>query len=391
MRKTPTRRATITVCYTWSSSQDEAEDKESEKNISNGGDYLVSEVSEVSESFTLIKPFQTGRLAPVVESANEDTDIEADDELKEYSEVRMEDPQPPPHTEVKPKPRRTRKSTVIGKETVIAPVSSAPKAHVGSCCSTNCAHTYTNARERRRRAISTIISPFRSDSQVSLINNNSLATKQVNSTSEDTESPEDTSEQVTKQRVRKKSRFAVKGQSEEKKAIEGTYKLVGSINYEEYLALLGTGPCSQDMVMRADMVLTIEQEADKQWRICNETLIKAKSVRGYRTNNRKWTENKFMASEPKPELLDDWDQRLIVTTLEVSPEGTRLTLNQIAEKDQWHRQDSTVVLEVDSEEGKDVLVMTCMAGTVVAWRKFQRQIASGRGAASAGRKISSPF
>ena len=35
------------------------------------------------------------------------------------------------------------------------------------------------------------------------------------------------------------------------------------------------------------------QELDKQWRICTETLIRGKSVRGYRTNNRKWTENKF--------------------------------------------------------------------------------------------------
>ena len=50
------------------------------------------------------------------------------------------------------------------------------------------------------------------------------------------------------------------------------------------------------MVMRADMVMVIAQEPDKQWRIANETLIKAKSVRGYRTNNRKWTENKFKVS-----------------------------------------------------------------------------------------------
>ena len=35
------------------------------------------------------------------------------------------------------------------------------------------------------------------------------------------------------------------------------------------------------------------KEPDKQWRISTETLIRAKSVKGYRTNNRKWTENKF--------------------------------------------------------------------------------------------------
>ena len=36
------------------------------------------------------------------------------------------------------------------------------------------------------------------------------------------------------------------------------------------------------MVMRADMVMVVHQEEDRQWRIVNETLIKAKSVRGYR-------------------------------------------------------------------------------------------------------------
>ena len=40
------------------------------------------------------------------------------------------------------------------------------------------------------------------------------------------------------------------------------------------------------------------------------------------------------AKEAKPELLDDWDQRLVITTLEVNQEGSRLELNQIAEKDQ---------------------------------------------------------
>merc|ERR1712025_238124 len=98
-------------------------------------------------------------------------------------------------------------------------------------------------------------------------------------------------------------------------------------------------------------------------------------------------ENKFKVGEPKPELLDDWDQRLVVTTLEVDPAGRRLTLSQVAEKDQWYKQDSTVVLEVDTDEGKDVLVMTCMAGAVIGWRKFQRHV--GRGGAVGNRKISS--
>lgn len=136
-------------------------------------------------------------------------------------------------------------------------------------------------------------------------------------------------------------------------------------NYEEFLAAIGTGPCSQDMVMRAAVTLTIEQvamvtgasrmthgqEMDKQWRISSETVIKAKSVRGYRTANRKWTENKFkvreawdtryrchQAGEGKPELVDDWDQRLVVTTL-TAPENGRLVLQQVAEKDQVGKAD----------------------------------------------------
>ena len=57
-------------------------------------------------------------------------------------------------------------------------------------------------------------------------------------------------------------------------------------------------------------------------------------VKHFRTNNRKLTENKFKAKEAKPELLDDWDQRLVITTLENNDQGSRITLNQVAEKDQ---------------------------------------------------------
>ena len=126
-------------------------------------------------------------------------------------------------------------------------------------------------------------------------------------------------------------------------------------------------------------------------------------VKHFRTNNRKWTENKFKAKEAKPELLDDWDQRLVITTLENNDQGSRITLNQVAEKDQvsilsfsnilsnsfqWHCKDSTVVYEVDPED-KDILIMTCMTEDVMAWRKFQRVVASSGG--TPNRKISAPF
>ena len=180
------------------------------------------------------------------------------------------------------------------------------------------------------------------------------------------------------------------------------------------------------------MVMTIRQEEDKQWRIVNETLIKAKSVRGYRwvslslsdnpiclcltltcrTNNRKWTENKFKCGSARPELVDDWDQRLVVTTLAVNEEGTRLSLDQLAETDQVQTEaslslpsflpsflvcinflfqlfckDSTLLLEVEPED-RDTLIMTCMTKDTIAWRKYQRQVNLGH---KPNRKISAPF
>ena len=48
--------------------------------------------------------------------------------------------------------------------------------------------------------------------------------------------------------------------------------------------------------MLFDCIYKLIQEPDKQWRISTESLIRAKSVRGYRSSNRKWTENKFKVS-----------------------------------------------------------------------------------------------
>ena len=77
-----------------------------------------------------------------------------------------------------------------------------------------------------------------------------------------------------------------------------------------------------------------DQEVDKHWRIISETSIKAKSVRGYSTYNRKLTSNKWMAGNSKPELVEDWDQRLLLTTLTRLSQGNVLQLTQIAQKDQ---------------------------------------------------------
>ncbi|XP_023333346.1 uncharacterized protein LOC111705120 [Eurytemora carolleeae] len=114
--------------------------------------------------------------------------------------------------------------------------------------------------------------------------------------------------------------------------IEGNYKLLDSQNYQEYLKEIGTGPLSTLMVMRANVRIAIAQELDKRWKISVETSIKAKSVNGYSTFSTKVTENKFKVGEPTPELVEDWDQRFIVSTL--SREEGRLQLEQVAEKDQ---------------------------------------------------------
>jgi len=341
-------------------------------------------VSEISESFTIVQTGEERKLVSVVTGVGsaikgeEDTDVEEDDEFDEYSEVTFEQPKPVV-ADV-----RVRKNTVYGH---MAP-NMAPNAQKltnqnkntekhnhgssgGGLC--HCAETYRNAREKRRRAVSTVV--------------NMHQNKSVQSTSDDTSLSSESGDELGKLgRVRKKSRFlAVK--EVEKALVEGIWKLEANRNYEEYLAAIGTGPCSQDMVMRADVKLTIEQEADKQWRISTETVIKAKSIRGYRTSNRKWTENKFKVGEGKPELLDDWDQRLVVTTLALEEDGSRLCLHQVAEKDQMHCKDTMVELDVDPED-PEVLIMTCLAGEVKAWRRFLKQKPP---KSFANRKISAPF
>ena len=43
---------------------------------------------------------------------------------------------------------------------------------------------------------------------------------------------------------------------------------------------------------------------------------------------------KYLIGEAKPELVEDWDQRLLVTTLERHEDGQAIELEQKAEKDQ---------------------------------------------------------
>ena len=129
---------------------------------------------------------------------NDDTDIELDDEFNEESLLTFERPA-----------ERRRKVTVI------------ERPHQ---CSTMCATTYQAARTRTRRN-TTVTNTFNSHND----------SANAMSTSEDAESSDDVGKIVA---IRKKSRYQVR-RTENKKLVEGKWKLVGSRNYEEYLTELG--------------------------------------------------------------------------------------------------------------------------------------------------------
>ena len=52
------------------------------------------------------------------------------------------------------------------------------------------------------------------------------------------------------------------------------------------------------------------------------------------TCSRKMTPNKFLEGVARPKVVDDWDQRMLVTTLLVEREARKITLIQVADKDQ---------------------------------------------------------
>ena len=81
----------------------------------------------------------------------------------------------------------------------------------------------------------------------------------------------------------------------------------------------------------------------------------------------------LQADDPKPEVLDDWDPRFVVTTLSSNLEGNRITLNQVAEKDMAFRQDSCIDLEVDNED-RNMMIMTCTAGDIIGMMLIKSNI-----------------
>ena len=104
---------------------------------------------------------------------------------------------------------------------------------------------------------------------------------------------------------------------------------------------------------------------DEHWKISCETAIKARSVTGYATCNRKMILNKFLEGDPKVkssqtfvassshyqcsqcELLDDWDQRCVTSVLRWDRGQGSLTLEQTAETgDNKGRLDGRVTYQV---------------------------------------------
>ena len=131
-----------------------------------------------------------------------------DDEFNEESLVTFQAP--------------ARKQTRMRKVTVIE----APGHHNHATCSTGCALTYQASREKRRRAVSTMVNPMLHQTF-----------KETCSTSEDTSANESSDELTKSVPVRKKSRFGIK--KDDTKLVEGKWKLIGNRNYEEYLTEIG--------------------------------------------------------------------------------------------------------------------------------------------------------
>lgn len=186
--------------------------------------------NEYSGSFTVITPNTSKNIMTV----NDDTDVEADDGFNEYSEVTFDKKYDKPEegnkmvVTLKPPKKATESVSLSSKP---------PPCLQSSRCFTQCASTYHNYRNRRKTLAAL---------------SNETVTKSIVSEDSDDNSASSTA------RKRKISKFR-SDKIPEKKLIEGAFKHSASINYEEYLAAIGTGPCSQDLVMRAGMVLRINQ------------------------------------------------------------------------------------------------------------------------------------
>ena len=131
------------------------------------------------------------------QAENEDTDIEADDEFNEYSEVTFD----------------CKEHSLIGKSNI----EKVKKLCIHPSCTTHCASTYSNSRERRKT-----LSSLSQKKEFSL-RSSFVSEESDESLREHSSAP-----------VRKLSKFKMETMPE-KKLIEGTFVVTGSINFEKYL------------------------------------------------------------------------------------------------------------------------------------------------------------
>ncbi|CAB4059100.1 unnamed protein product [Lepeophtheirus salmonis] len=170
--------------------------------------------------------------------------------------------------------------------------------------------------------------------------------------------------------------------------MEGTFRLLSSENYEAFLACVGVKPLMASMVMRSDEMITLFRDVDRRWKIMSEKSIKAKSLRGFLSRNFKLVSNKFVSGEPKPECLDDWDQRMVVSTLTLEEDGNKLVITQIAEKDLQYSTDAVITYTGNG----DILTMSIETSCgISASKKYVRHQHQPQEDLKPKRKVSLPF
>lgn len=155
------------------------------------------------------------------------------------------------------------------------------------------------------------------------------------------------------------------------KLVIGTFEMKDSGKFDQFLVAIGTKRRTVNMVNRAAVKICIKQDPDNRWTIMQETTVKAKSSYFGNTKIRKTTLNKFRPKSPCMEMVEDYDTRMLETTLVVEG-GNRLILMQ---EDNGNKAlSSTVCLSV-SPSHPDTLVVTHLVGEVVAERVFTRVMA----------------
>eukprot|EP00094_Tigriopus_californicus_P001748 TCALIF_01690-PA protein Name:"Protein of unknown function" AED:0.00 eAED:0.00 QI:104/1/1/1/1/1/3/324/270 len=172
---------------------------------------------------------------------------------------------------------------------------------------------------------------------------------------------------------------------------EGSWCMIAMENVETYLRAIGVTPLMAQMVVRSEYLITVYEDIDHAWKVLTETSIKAKNVKGFKCRNYKMTSNKFHPEQPKPELLDDWDPRLVVTTVTLEDHDTYdkvLVMDQIAEQDQRHNNSSTLFFEA---QGDNMIIRLETENGVKAKRFMVRHKPQDKNANNNIRKVSAPF